>query len=113
MKLRDQLGRLESQLGVQTGAEQVVVAVPVAPVIERDDEQVRARERLELPRRAGGVSDGITQRAAHSLEDRRAQQELARIRVQVGKNLLAEVVDDVAVISREPRDELVPVDAVA
>ena len=113
MKLLDQLGRLESQLRGQTGAKQVVVAVPVAPLIERDDEQIGARERLQLPRGTGGRQDRVTKWAIHPIQDRRAQQQFARIRVEVGKDLVAEIVDDVPVIPREPHDEPVPVCAVA
>ena len=113
MELRDQRARLEPKLRVQTRAEQVVVAVPVASVIERDHEQIRAREHLELSRRTRRLRDRVTQRTAHPLKDRRAQQQPARIRVEVGQDLLAEVVDDVPVIAGEPHDELVPVGAVA
>jgi hypothetical protein len=91
----------------------MVVAVPVALVIERDHEQIGARERLELPRRAVGLRDCVTQRPVHPLEDRRAQQEPARIRIEIAQDLLAEVVDDMPVITGEPHDELVPVGAAA
>ena len=113
MKVRDQLGRLESQLRVQTGSKQVVVAVPLPPVIERDDEQVRARECLQLARRTRALGDRITERTVHPVEDRRAQQQLARIQVEIAEHLLAQVVDYVPVIPREPDDEVVAVDAVA
>ena len=113
MKLLHELGRLEPQLRVQTGAKQVVVAVPVAPLIERDDEQIRARKHVQLPRRTGGRRDRVTKRAIDPVEDRRVQQQLTCSRLEVGKDFVPEVVDDVPVIPRESHDEPVPVCAVA
>ena len=109
MKLLDQLGRLEAQLSGQTGAKQVVVAVPVAPLIERNDEQIGASERLQLARRTSGRQDRVTKWAIHPIQDRRAQQQFARVRVEVGEDLVAEIVDDMPVIPRESHDEPVPV----
>src|SRR5690242_18293174 len=61
MKLLHQLRRLEPKLRGKTGAKQMVVAVPVAALIERDDEQIRAREHLQLPRGPGGRQDRVTE----------------------------------------------------
>ena len=47
VQLGDLAGPLLEQVGAQDVGEQVVVAVPLAAVVEGDDEQVRAVERLE------------------------------------------------------------------
>src|SRR5438128_850229 len=58
-------------------SEEMVIAVPPPLVVQRDNEQVGAFERVEdgLPRRRGIEQDGITQGAAEAVEDRCVQQE--------------------------------------
>ena len=47
VQLGDVVGMLVEQPGPEQVGEQVVVAVPAPPVVERDEEQVGALERLE------------------------------------------------------------------
>ena len=56
-------------------AEQVVVAVPPAVIVERDDERIRAREGLERIGRVVLAEHRIAQGGRHPVEDRRAEQE--------------------------------------
>ena len=85
--------------------EQVVVAVPLATVVERDDEQVRSLQRLEhrLARRL--ARDGIAERSRETTEDRRVQQETADLRRLAVEHLVGEVVDDEAIVACEVGDE--------
>src|SRR5205823_1543286 len=57
--------------------EELVIAVPPPLVVQGDEEQVGVFEILEgfLPGNRGVQQNGITQRAAQTVEDRRAQQE--------------------------------------
>jgi hypothetical protein len=89
----------------QDVGEQVVVAVPLPAVVERHQEQVgvlQAHEPAPAPRAAG---DGVAQRPGESFEDRRLEQEAPDVLGQARQHLLGEVVDDVAVVAGEPRDE--------
>ena len=75
-------------------AEQVVVAVPPAAIVERDDERIRAREGLERIGRVVRAEHRVAQGWRHPVEDRRAEQErleLARLALQY---LFQEVVGD-------------------
>ena len=56
-------------------AEEVVVAVPLAPPVERHDEAVCALERLERVRRPRRLEHGVAESAAHPLQDRRVLEE--------------------------------------
>ncbi len=75
----EQLGMATLELGSEEFAEEVVVAVPLAAIVERDDERVRARKG---PERIGGVV-GAEHRVAegrrHPVEDRCAEQERLRL----------------------------------
>ena len=74
--------------------EQVVVAEPLAAIVERDDERIRAREGLE---RIGGVvraEHRIAQGWGHPVEDRRTEQEHLEIVRLAAKHLFQEVVGD-------------------
>ena len=75
-------------------AEQVVVAEPLAAIVERDDERIRAREGLE---RIGGVvraEHRIAQGWGHPVEDRRTEQEHLEIVRLAVNHLFQEVVGD-------------------
>ena len=50
-------------------AEKVVVAVPLAAVIERDDEEVPPLQLLQLRSAILPSRDGVAQRAGQSVED--------------------------------------------
>jgi hypothetical protein len=105
VQLRHELGLPPLQLDAQELREQVVEAEPLAPVVERQQEQVRACERLE---RGGGhrlAGDGVAQRRAEPLEHRRAQHEGLQLRVEAVEHLGREEVDDVRARAVEGADE--------
>ena len=85
--------------------EQVVVAVPVATVVEGYDEQVRPLERLEHGLGVADAGDRIAERAAQPFEDRGVEQEGADGLGLADEHLLDEVVDDVPIVAREAGDE--------
>ena len=59
----DQLGLLRPQMRGEHVGKEVVIAIPVTPVVQRNDKEVAALERLQ-PRRAVLLAgDGIAQRA--------------------------------------------------
>lgn len=73
VKLGDDVGLLVEEVRLQDVAEEVVIAVPVATVVQRDEEQVRSLQPCE-PCLAGGLpGDGVAQRPGESIEDRRPQ----------------------------------------
>ena len=77
MQLRDQVGGLGVQLGLESLAQEGVIAVPLALAVDRGDQEVPVVQLLEPA--GGGVAthDGVAQRPAHLVEDRRPDQEPA------------------------------------
>ena len=63
------------ELALQELPEKVVVAVPDATVVERDEKQVRALDPLELAVGAAVVEHRVAEVAAHLLEHRRPAEE--------------------------------------
>ena len=94
------------QVGLQHASEEVVVAVPAALVVERDEEQVAPVERLDRRDAPLPCRDGIRERAGEPRQDRCLQQEVAGLGGLPTEDLFDEVVDDVAVVACERRDEL-------
>ena len=80
------------QLALEQLAEQPVIAVPLASIVERHHQQVALLDGFELVRRAGGVERRVAHRAAEAVEDRRADQERGALRRQLVEDLRAEVV---------------------
>ena len=105
MQLRNELGLLVEQARLQHVREQVVVAIPPAPVVEGDQEQVPPIERFECGPATVLPGHGIAQGSAHAGQDRCLQQEAPDIIGLTVPDLLDEVIDDVAVIAGEVRDE--------
>ena len=89
--------------------EQVVVSVPLAPRVERDQEEIPPIEDLEHALATIQFRDRIAQGAGQPLEDARPQKEPADILGLSLQDLLGEVVDDEAIVSSETRDEGVDV----
>ena len=77
MQLGDLAAVRLSQVGAEHVGEQMVIPVPLPPVVERDKEQIRPLECNEscLPVAASGYR--VAQRAGESVEDRSLQQEPA------------------------------------
>ena len=87
-------------------AEEVVVAVPVAPRVERDHEDVAPLERLEDPRAVLATGDGVADGAGELLEHGGRDEELLDVGVQTGGDLVPEVLDEEAVVDRHAREDL-------
>ena len=99
----DVVGTVVVEVGLQQFAEQVVLAVPDTPVVERDHEAVCAFERGQDRRRVGSAEDGIAQRPAESLEERRPTQERDEVRPERFEDLRPEVVGDGAGVAGQVR----------
>ena len=88
---------------------QLVVAVPLPAVVERDQEEVGS---LELDQHLGGAlpPDGrVAERPIHRVEDRRLEQELVLLLVERVQNDLGQVVDDVTAGAAKVCDETGPI----
>ncbi len=75
-------------------AEQVVVAEPLAAIVERDDERIRAREGLERIRGVVRAKHRVAQGWGHPVEDRRTKQEHLEVVRLAANHLFHEVVGD-------------------
>jgi hypothetical protein len=69
------VGRLLRQTRAKHVRKEVVVAIPLTAVVQRDDEQVPSFERLQLGLAIVEPGDGITHRTAQALQYRGSQQE--------------------------------------
>ena len=107
------VGLLAGEPSPQRVGEEVVVAVPPPLVVEGDDEQVRALEDREHVVSVVPAGERVTQRAGEPAEDRRVEQEGARLRRLAVQDLLDEIVEDEAVAPGERLDDLAGVAAVA
>jgi hypothetical protein len=82
-----------AELLVQGLGEQVVIAEPLTPVVERDEEEVLVLELGEDTRRVGPSSDDITERPAQSLQDRRLHEKGAKLVALLLQHHFHQVVD--------------------
>ena len=105
VQVRHLVGVLGEQACVQHVGEQVVVAVPGALRVERDDEEVAALEVLQHPGAVGAAGDRVAQGAGEPVEDGGAEQEVADLGGLAGQHLVGEVVDDEPVAAGERLDE--------
>ena len=76
VELRDQLGLDATELAGQELAVEGVVAIPLAPPVERHQELVGGLEVTEVDLRARPAEDGVAERARELVEDRGAAQEV-------------------------------------
>jgi hypothetical protein len=84
-------------------------AIPLARVVERQEEQVGAGERVQQLRGAALFEQRVAQRTAEALEDRRAEHQLLRRQIVCLEYLVDEEVDDVAVSGAESPHQRRPV----
>ena len=105
MELHHVLGPFIAQARLEHVGEQMVVPIPLPPVVQRDEEQVLSLERLQHRLAAVLAGNGIGQRAIQPAENRGLQQERADRFGLALQDLFNEVVDDVSVVSRKTRDE--------
>ena len=84
--------------------EQTVVAEPVPPIVEADDEAVATLELLERLGSAGRSRQCVGKGSADAVEDRRPDKELAGPGREVVEDLGREVVGNRPLVARDARD---------
>jgi hypothetical protein len=89
------------ELRAQEVTEQMVVAVPLAVIVVRDHEGIRAREGRERNRRVVDAEHRIAQGRRHAAKDRRPKQEPLEIVRLTIERLFHEVVRDLLLIARQ------------
>ena len=99
VELRDQVGLDATELAGEELAVQGVVAIPLAPPVERHQELVGGLEVPEVGLRVRSAEDGIAERTGQLVEDRGAAQELLDVLGLSGERLPVEVVGDEPVIA--------------
>jgi hypothetical protein len=105
VELRHLVKAFVQQVRAEDVREEVVIAVPLASVVEGDDEDVAALEGFQHRFAAGLAGDGIAKGAVHPLEDGGLQQEGPDRGGLALQDLFDQVVDDVAVITGKIADE--------
>jgi hypothetical protein len=78
---RDLFGAFVGQGVCRTSAKQVVVAVPVAGVVERDDEQVGPLQPLQHGPAVGPAGDGVAQLTSEPV---RMEVPVRKLRIESG-----------------------------
>ena len=101
VKLRDRLRITSPQLRHEQLAEQLVVPVPLPAAVEGNHQQVAALQPLEECGRSRDAEDGVAERTAHPVENRRVGQEGSLRRRDPVEDLRAQVVPDVPVIASQ------------
>ena len=96
-------GSDSTKLAEQELSKEAVVAEPLAPAIERDEERVRSLEPAQLPLCARLSEHGLTQRSAQLIEHRRATKEPLIVLGQLAQRLAIQIVRDVPVVPRDRR----------
>ena len=109
---RGQAGRAPLAFHPEQLGEEVVKAVPPALIVERDQEQVAARQRAEPRRRALLLHHGIAKGAGQPFENRRAEHQLLRRRVMRLEYLRHQEIHHVTVRAAKSAHESVPVSSV-
>ena len=102
MQLRDRVGFAPCELRPKHVAEQMVVPVPLALTIERDQEEVLALDRLEGASGAGPLHDRVAHRPVEAIEDRGPDEEALPVPGEGPEDFGADVVDDEAIVAGEP-----------
>src|SRR5271167_1013921 len=97
MEYRRLLWCRAGQLMPQQAAEQVVIPEPAVLVVQRDQKQVGAMDFANQFRAVGPSRERVTQRRAHTVEDRGHEEELTHEGGLARQHLVAEIVDDVPV----------------
>ena len=82
----------------------MVEPVPLPAVVQWDDQQRLALQRLEQQGRPSALQDVVAQLTGETLQARRVHEEGGDVGIQLGEQFLAEVVDEVAVVAGEVAD---------
>src|SRR5271169_2638969 len=93
------------QLAAKHLCEQMVIAVPVAVVVKRYEEEVLALEDVNDLCRVSGPGNCVAKGRAEPVQDGRPREELPDVARLSAKHLLGEKVDDEPVVASELADE--------
>ena len=105
MQDRDLRWLLLQRMGGQHVGKEVVVAKPVAFIVQRHDKQVAALQGIQQQHAVVLAGDGIAQRATQPVENGGLEQEAPHTFGLALEYLFDEIVHDVAVVAGESLDE--------
>src|SRR5215218_340055 len=100
-----QVGLAAPELVEQQLGEEMVVAVPLSLLVQRNHEQVGAGELAQESARTLPTRDRIAQRASHRPQYRGLEQKLPNLLSESSQNFLSQETDDVAVAAAKRLDE--------
>src|SRR5215213_5787478 len=100
-----QVGLAAPELVEQQLGEEMVVAVPLSLLVQRNHEQVGAGELAQESARTLPTRDRIAQRASHRPQYRGLEQKLPNLLGESSQNFLSQETDDVAVAAAKRLDE--------
>ena len=102
---RESAGLIRLEMHLEKFGKQVVVAVPVALVVQRYHEEVAPLQGFQACAAPGLARHGVAQRAAQPLQHGRVQQKLTNLFGLMVQHLFHQIIHDVAVVSGERLNE--------
>src|ERR1017187_751530 len=102
---RDNIRLGPGQLTAKHLREEMVIAVPLAVVVKRHEEEVLALKDVNDLRGVGGLGHCVAERRTEPVENSRPRQELPDVPRLATEHLLGEEVDDEPVVASELADE--------
>jgi hypothetical protein len=93
------------ELRTEEPRHEVVEAVPLTAIVERDHQEVLLADPFDQVGRAGAVQQVVAEAAGDAVEARRVEQEGSDVGLEIIEQLLAEVVDEVAMVAGEVAEE--------
>ena len=93
------------EVGAKDVGEEVVVAVPLAPVVERDDQEVGSLKPLQHGLATGGSGDGVAEGPTEPVKNACANEKASDLVGLSGEYFVDQIIDDVAVVTGETGDE--------
>ncbi len=102
-------GGVAPELDLKNLAEEVVVAIPLAAIVERDQEHVRVREVGKHRNRVLAPQNRVAQLRREAPKHRRAHQEVLDLRRERRQNLVGQIFPNLAGAARELPHSLVGV----
>ncbi len=105
MEFRDRLRIFQLQVTAQKVGKQVMVAVPVAVIVQRHQEKIGPFQALQHPLGDRGLRDGLAQRRVEAVENRCMEQELLHGWRLLPQDFFGQIIEQVTMAALELLNE--------
>ena len=90
------------ELALEQVAKEMVVAVPLAPPVERNEKEVRGFDLVEPLCRIGALEDGVAHASRQAIEHRRSDHEVTKAVGERTQRFVVQIVGYYAIVTGEP-----------